>query len=371
VRRVVITGVGCLSAAGVGKDPFLASLLADRPPAEPVEVEGVHGPRRPLRLAFIPAFDREFFLPSRKLRRMGDLSQLWVIACLLALSDSGRDVSSPLPPPERRGVFLGTGFGCIDTTWQYLEGMFRDGAALANPFLFSESVANAPAGHSAIELNARGANLTLTCGDASAAAALERGARWIREGRLEMAWCGGVETMPRPLLRILANLSAPPFVGEGCVCFLLETLEAARSRKAKIHAEVAGGALGSDPGAPPLEWSRDSHAIARVLGRALDSCDREQPRPAAVFRVYLHAPGLPLCDAAERAAAERLLPGAERITLTEKAGAFAAAGGFPLLAAALDLSGRSGTDAGEAAHLVSASSWGGGLAALLLRGASC
>jgi 3-oxoacyl-(acyl-carrier-protein) synthase len=367
VRRVVITGLGCVGPAGVGVGPFQASLAGEGPRPPSILVETPRGRHRALRLAAIPPFHRQAFLPAGKLRRMGELSQLWVIACLLARSDAGWDsTGTSFPPPERRGIFLGTGFGCLDTTSEYLEGMFRDGAAMASPFLFAESVANAPAGHSAIELDARGANITLTCGDASAALALERGARWIRDGRLEMAWCGGVETMPQALLRVLARLDSPEFVGEGCASFLLETLEGARGRKAPIYAEIRGAALGSDPGALALEWSRDPEAISRNLRRALAACGREEPRPAPpIAKVFLHAPGEPLSDAAEEAALERILPGVDRVAVSRKTGTFAAAGGFSLAAAALEARSRSRGTAGEGSLLVSSFSWGGGLSALV------
>src|SRR5206468_4160736 len=186
-------------------------------------------------------------------------------------------------------------------------------------------------------LGARGANVTLTVGDASAGVALDRAARSIRDGRLEMAYCGAVEMMSEPLLRILAGLNCPDFVGEGCVCLLLETLEGARGRNARVYAEVAGTALGSDSRTPATRWSRDPEAIARPLRRAVAAATGEGgPAGARVQAVFLHAAGYPESDAAEIAAAEATFPGVARTSLAQKTGAFAAAGGLNLAAAVLE-----------------------------------
>jgi 3-oxoacyl-(acyl-carrier-protein) synthase len=311
VRRVVVTGLGCACAAGVGTASLRDALASDRALGEVLEIETFRGRKRPVRLARLAPFDRETFLPSRKLRRMGELSRLWVVCCMMARSDAGwSEADGVLPPPERRGTFLGTGFGCINTTWEYLTGMLRDGAATASPFLFAESVANAPAGHSAIELDTRGADITITCGDASAATALEMAARAIRDGRLEMAYCGGVEMMSESLVRVLASLRSPLFLGEGGACLVLESLDLAQARKARIYAEVAGAAMASDPAAPATDYSRDSRAMERVIRRALASAGGDgRPFQGPLRKVFLHAAGSPQAVAAERDAVERVCPG--------------------------------------------------------------
>lgn len=359
MNRVVVTGIGCLGPAGAGAGALAAALKEGRPLGRPEQVEKVRGGLRELSIARMAPFDREKFLPARKLRRMGEVSQIWVVSCILAGTDSGFEAGGAGPPypPEKRGTFLGTGLGCIETTWQYLLGMYRDGAGMANPFLFSESVANAPAGHSAIELGTRGGNITFTCGDASAAAAIEFGARAIREGRLEMAYCGGIELLCDPLVRVLASLGTLPFVGEGAACLILESLVSARSRGARIYAEVAGGGAASDPAAPATRWGCDSAPLRTAMRRAMERAGGE------TRKVFLHGPPEARAASAEVEAARAVCPGAVMARVSDVLGALAAAGGLNLAAAALDVAEAGGT------VMASATSWGGSIFSVAMRGA--
>jgi 3-oxoacyl-[acyl-carrier-protein] synthase II len=358
VNRVVITGIGCVGSQGVGAEALAAALREGLSLGRSESIEKVKAGRREMSIARIAPFDREKYLPARKLRRMGELSQIWVVSCILAGADAGLDgAGSGGPyPPEKRGTYLGTGLGCIDITWEYLVGMYRDGAGMANPFFFSESVANAPAGHSAIELGTRGGNITFTCGDASAAAAIEFGARAIRDGRVEIAYCGGIETLNDPTLRVLAGIGSPLFVGEGAACLVLESLASARSRSARIYAELAGSAAASDPSATATDWGRDPAPLKTAMRRAVERSASE------VRKVFLHAPTATRAASAELEAALHVCPGAAIARVSDVVGALSGAGGFNPAAAALDVAAHGG------AVLVNATSWGGGIFSLVMRG---
>jgi 3-oxoacyl-(acyl-carrier-protein) synthase len=357
MNRVVVTGIGCLSGAGIGPEALQSALQAGRPLGDVVEQPARRGRARRLRVAPVPPFERERYLPPRRLRRMGELSQIWTIACLMARTDARLAADSTSPPPERRGVLLGTGFGCTDTTWAYLEGLHRDGMAAASPFLFAESVANAPSGHAAIETDSRGICITMTCGDASAAAAVIAAERALRQGRLDLAFCGGLEMLSPTLLRALATVGEASHLGAGAACFVLETLDSAARRGARVIAEIAGSGLASDPGCGASCWSIDPAPAALAMRRALDAGgQREQGAPGSVL---LHACGWAPGEAAERAAAATACPDAATRSITPVVGAHAAAGGLALVSAAIE--------ADAAGVLVSAQAWGGAAYALWLR----
>ncbi|MCI0568071.1 MAG: hypothetical protein L0Z52_07770 [Acidobacteria bacterium] len=360
MNRVVVTGIGVLSPAGVGLETFQSALSEGRPLGEAMKRSGRHGVPRLLTVAKIPQFDREQYLPARKLRRMGELSQIWTLACLLARTDARLDAEEASTPPEKRGTFMGTGLGCTDTTWEYLEGMLKDGMGSASPYLFAESVANAPAGHSAMETDARGTCVTLTCGDASAAAALGTAARALRDGRLEMAYCGGVELMTEPLLRVLAPLGGPSHLGEGAVCLILETLQRAKNRKARILAEIVGVGLASDPQAPATSWSCDPQVFASAMRRGLAGSREEEETGPPPSSLLLHACGWQASDEAERVAGEAVCPGVRQWAITSLFGTHAAAGGLTLVAAVLRAR-------EHGSILLHAHAWGGGAYSLQLR----
>lgn len=362
MSRAVVTGIGCVGPTGLGVDRLPDAMDAGRPLGSVEPVGAPRGRRREMRVARIAPFDREPFIPARKLRRMDEVSQVWTVTCMLALADAGLDDLQPdkaLYRPEDRATFLGTGFGCVAATWEYLTELTTDGAAMANPFLFSESVANAPAGHSAIEMNARGPNCTLTCADASAVAAVAAGARSIQDGRAEMAVCGGLELLPSPAIEALAALGAPGFVGEGSVALILESLESARSRGARIHAEIAGQASASDPRCGSWEWSLDADRMSRVLtGAARRGGGR------SVRKVFLHAGGFPPAEAAEDRAAAASFPGVPVVRPARVFGGMVSAA-FSLALGVLD----SSRQAPEESVVVSAWAWGGGLYSVALSGA--
>lgn len=347
MTRVVVTGVATLTAAGVDTPRFCEALEAGRSLGRAETIRTLRGREVEMRLARLAPFERESLLPPGRLRRMSELSQVWTIACLTARADAGETFH----PPARRGIYLGTGFGCIDATWDYLQGLVRDGTAQASPLLFSESVSNAPAGHSAIELEAQGASETLTSGDGSAAAAVASAFRAVRDGRVDVAYAGGVELLLDPLPRVLAGIGAPRFLGEGCACLVLESLDAARARGARVYAEILGVALAADPACPAEQWSRNPEPIAAVLRSANRAAGGSN-----VERVFLHVCGSPASRAAERSAAEQVWPGCAPIVPARVFGDLAAAGGIGLAAAVLS------SPVGATVALVSA--WGGALFAL-------
>jgi 3-oxoacyl-[acyl-carrier-protein] synthase II len=382
---VAVTGLGCLSAAGATAEGFWRALGEGRDLARAEEIDLGGGRSATVRLARLGAVDWDAFLAAARRRRMSFISQAWVVACLQARADAGLPSSAD---PERSAVVLGTGFGGVQDTVEYLEGIRRDGLGLGSPFLFTESVANAPAGHAAIELGCRGLNLTLTCGDLSGAQAVEVGARAILDGRADRVYAGGVEQMAGATLAILARLGALPapradrkrrwrspgpprpgrFAGDGAACLLLEAAEAAEQRRALPYAEVCGGWLASDPSAARTSWSASAERRAEALSRALRAAGMS---PRDIDAVVLHACGELRADAAEDEAVRRLLfserPAARIDTLrpSHVFGAFAAAGAFSAVAAALWL--REGPATGRRAALVSAAGWGGGCLGLVLR----
>ncbi len=403
-RRVVITGLGCLSGAGTEPKELRRALLEGKSLARRERIDLNQDEWFETSVSRLPEFDRNAYLPAERRRRMSVFSQNWVVACLQARADAGL---SSTPVPERAGVILGTAFGSLHSTLKYLDIVRRDGKGLGNPFLFSESVANAPAGHAGIDLDCRGLNVSLTCGDMSGLAAVQCAARAIRDERLDFAYAGGVEELPPALLAILARLGAVPVSagnllhrlpqqgrtsasvapGEGAACFILEEWEQARRRGAVAYAEVLAGSLGSDPRAGDMCWSRSVSVRAKSMLNALRT---SSVATHAVDGVILHGCADLEANRAENDAVEGVLlqerSSVETLALMSPApvlGQFAGAAAFGVAAAALSLRYQERYDApGDSptvplnraetssdplrSVLVNGASWGGGCMSLVL-----
>jgi 3-oxoacyl-[acyl-carrier-protein] synthase II len=362
MRRVVVTGVGVISAAGTGTSSFEEALER----GDPLGVEQVislpRGRSRPVRLAGVNAFDLQEFLSPRMGRRMAEEAQMGSSAFLLACREARTD-ERPVEP-ERLGTYLGSGFGCMRTTEEYLKGLLGEGLATASPFLFTESLANSPLGHAAIILDARGPSIGIAGGDGSAVPAVAEGWRAIRKGRIDRAICGGLElaspTMTQLLVRLSVRGGRQAFLGEGATALVLESEETARAGGAHVLAEVLGAGQAGDPAARPTGWSQDPAAWASAQESAL-ACAEEPGAPLRV--VFRHdPPGSGAADA-ERLSLERL--SAERGSLQVRSvhrtfGSYAAAGGLSVAAGAIACLRKPGR------VLVSAGSWGGATSALLM-----
>lgn len=372
MSRVVVTGIGSVTGAGIGVASLRYALEKGSPVGRDEEVETLRGGTRTIQVSRIGSFDREAFLSSRRLRRMSEASQIWVISCLLARTDAGLDdlPAQHRPAPEKCGIFAGTGFGSTDVTWDYVQGMLQDGPGMANPFLFSESVANAPAGHAAIDLDLRGTNVTITSGDASATTALYLAARAIRSGKLDMAWCGGFEVISEPLLRVIGALGSigngrdSVHIGEGSICLVIESLETAKKRGTRIYAELVGTGLTSDPRAGATQWSTTVAPHQRAMRRAIRQARGVEDRPVSLTKVLI--PSTDGNGAVREAAASLLDKGTPVSVITSVLGAFTAGGGVDLAAGviACDEDGASGDHV-----MVNASSWGGTIVSHVLRNA--
>jgi 3-oxoacyl-(acyl-carrier-protein) synthase len=296
----VITGLGVLGPWGAGADALARALAAGEAPLTELDDPGVlaaGGGDGPPRLTLDPRVrragrvDREHltpWLPAREGRRMSRPSRFAVAAARMALESAG--CTTPEDGADDLGVILSTTFGPTAVTEEMLEQIFLTGPESASPFLFAESVANAPAAQVARLLGARGANLTLTVREAGALAAVRRAAGEIAAGRSARMFAG-VSDEVTPLLQIVLDglgslahgtASEPPrarpfdrtrsgFVtAEGAAVLHLEDARAAAARDARPLARIAGGGEAFDPTAPRCGWGDGHGLLGRALAAVLD-----------------------------------------------------------------------------------------------------
>lgn len=249
--------------------------------------------------ALVEDFRPKDFIAPMKLRRMNQLSRMALAAARLTLQDRRLD-QLPYAAGEV-GVSMGTAFGPVQTTVEYLNEYVEKGAGLAPPQLFAESVANAPGSHIAIDLGLQGFNVTFTQRESSFCAALMYAASQIGKGAVRAALCGGVEELNETLYSVLDRIGAlahqdgdtseqgMPFdtrrngmvVGEGSGIVLLEPADRPVDRVP--YGVVSGFGIGKDATASISDWGTGSRVAARVMRDAIHDAGLQIDEIDAVF----------------------------------------------------------------------------------------
>ncbi|HEX6641799.1 MAG TPA: beta-ketoacyl synthase N-terminal-like domain-containing protein, partial [Thermoanaerobaculia bacterium] len=199
--RVPITGIGVIAPDAIGVDAFRALLASGASAVREVDRFDTAG-LSAHRAALVRDFKARDFIAPMKMRRMNGLSRFAVAAAKLAIEDCGAAL------PMDTGVAIGTAFGPVQTSVEYMQEYVEKGPALAPPQLFAESVANAPGSHIAIEWGLRGFNVTITQRESSAVAAAMYAATQIVKGTVASALIGGVEEANEMLFSVLDRIGA-------------------------------------------------------------------------------------------------------------------------------------------------------------------
>ena len=285
-RRVVITGIGTVNALGLDVPTYWANVRAGRSAIRPIEGFDT-APFRSKLGAEVTGFEPSRLIDPMKLRRMDRLSQMMVVSSIEAMKDAGIEVGNM--PPERIGVVVGNGYGGTSCTEEFFEGLLLRGPAGVNPMLFPTTVPNSAASLTSIELKIKGPNSTFCQKDISAEEAVIYAAGLIRKGAADAVIAGGGEELNDVIYHAFSSLDilskgangfaegCRPFdrtrngrvLGEGAAVLILESLESAQNRGARIYAELAGSALtGGLSGIS--RYNGDIGSMVRAMGLALE-----------------------------------------------------------------------------------------------------
>ncbi|KPK90320.1 MAG: hypothetical protein AMJ94_09760 [Deltaproteobacteria bacterium SM23_61] len=263
MEKIVITGMGIISACGIGKDAFWRNCLEGRSGIAPIQSFDTSAYRSHLG-AEARNFNPKDFMPPLKYRRMSRVSRLAVAASIEAMKDAALTALPPSAPSI--GVVLGTGYGSTAQTDEFFVGMLREGPEGANPSLFPDTVPNAPASQVSIYHGLQGPNTTFSHNEVSGEQALAYALRLLREDRAEAILAGSVDEMSFVLFHSFSALRAlspgdreeegmRPFdrrrngrvLGEGAGILVLEKESRAEARGAKIYGSLAACASTGSP----------------------------------------------------------------------------------------------------------------------------
>lgn len=285
-RRVAITGLGAISALGLGVDALLAGLLVGRCGIGPIR--GMSTERLSVRIAAeVLDFEPEAHFDRRRLLMLDRASQFALVAAREALA--GVDLS--VMAPERCGVVLAASVGQTTVDGAY-QALYARGASRLPPLTVPRGMPSAAASHVAMEFGLVGACFGVASACASSAHALGLAGQMVAGGQLDLAVCGGSDASiclgylkAWEGLRVLSAEACRPFsldrsglvIGEAAGILVLEPWEQAVDRGARIHAELLGFGMGADAGdltAPSAEGAaramRAALADARLVAEQVD-----------------------------------------------------------------------------------------------------
>jgi 3-oxoacyl-[acyl-carrier-protein] synthase II len=290
-RRVAITGLGVVACCGVGVDAFWEGL--QRPAPE--------GERR------VHDFDPTGWFGPKEVRRVDRFSQFSVAASEMALDDSGELAVDP----DRAGVIFATGVGGLESLEDQIQVYIEKGGRRVSPFLIPMMMPNAGAATISMRIGWHGPCETITTACAAGTHAVAAAARLVATGRCDVAIGGGSEAAMTPVgLSAFTNMTALSLEGvsrpfdarrdgfmcaEGAGALVLEDLDHARRRGARIYAELLGAASTADAHHITAPAPGGSGA-ATCMDLALSDADLA---PEQIGHINAHGTSTPLNDLAE------------------------------------------------------------------------
>jgi len=322
MNRVVVTGIGALTPIGNTYQEYTQNLLAGKSGAGPItKFDPTHFKTR--FACELKNFDIEQFMHKREARRLDPFSQYALVVAEEAMKDSGIDTEKI--DLDSSGVIWGSGIGGFLTIENEVAAAATSTSDTPrySPFLIPKLIADIAPGHISMKFGFRGLNYATVSACASASHAIINATDYIRLGRAKIIICGGSEAAITKAgiggfssMKALSernddpSTASRPFdadrdgfvLGEGAGALILEELEHAKARGAKIYAEVVGVGMTADAHhitAPHPEGLGAKNVMESALRDAKISADK-------VEYINVHGTSTPLGDIAEQKAILRV-----------------------------------------------------------------
>ena len=263
-RRVAVTGMGIVSPLGIGIDENWAALCNGKSGIAPITKFDTSS--FPIQIAGeVRGFDPQQYIGHKEVKKMDIFIHYAVAASQLALKDSGFEITEK--NAERVGVQVGVGLGGLPVIEKYHDIYKEKGVRKITPFFIPMLIANLASGQVSIHFGAKGPNTCVVTACATGTHAIGDAARLIQYGEADVMFAGGTESVITPLCvggfhaaKALSTRNDDPqgasrpfdrdrdgfVIGEGCGVVILEEMDLAKKRGARIYGEVAGYALNGD-----------------------------------------------------------------------------------------------------------------------------
>lgn len=318
-RRVVVTGVGLLTPLGIGTETSWEAIRSGKSGIG--RITQFDASQFSCRIAGeVKGFDPANYIEKKEIKKMGRFIQFAIAAAECALSSSGYKVTPE--NAEQAGVYIGSGIGGFEVIEREHQTLLEQGPRRISPFFIPATIVNLASGYVSIRSGAKGPNSATATACTTSAHSIGDSFRIIQRGDADMMICGGTEACITPMgiggfaaMRALSTRNDDPehasrpwdrdrdgfVVGEGAGMLILEELESARKRNARILAELVGYGMSADAfhvTAPP----DDGDGAYRVMRNALRDA---AIAPDQVQYINAHGTSTEVGDRIETAAIKR------------------------------------------------------------------
>ena len=321
-RRVVVTGLGCITPIGNNKDDFWSSLLLGKSGAKPIEHFDVSNMSVKFS-ASVNDFDTDKYFDSKELRKYDVFMQYGLAAGIDAIEDS--NLTSSKADPSKIGVSIGSGIGGLPNIENTRMVYEKSGPRRISPFFVPASIINMISGNLSIKYGFKGPNLSIVTACTTGTHNIGEGLRQIQYNHADVMVCGGAEMATSPLgvggfaaARALSTRNDDPesasrpwdrdrdgfVLGDGAGVLVLEELEHARNRDAKIYAEVIGYGMSADAYHMTLP-SENGEGATRCMDLAIKDA---KIKPKDIQYINAHGTPTPAGDIIEATAIQNLFP---------------------------------------------------------------
>jgi len=289
-RRVVVTGVGLVSAVGVGREETWQNLLAGKSGVAPITHFDTTGFSARI-AAEVKGFDAQQFVEKKELKKMGLFIQFALAASQFAMEQAQLKLTPPLA--ERTGVYIGSGIGGFDVIEREHTALLHGGPRRISPFFIPAAIVNLASGFVSIRWGAKGPNSATCTACSSSTHAVGDSFKLIQHGAADVMICGGAEAAITPMgvggfaaMRALSTRNHEPekasrpfdrdrdgfVIGEGAGILILEEMGLALQRGARILAEVVGYGMSGDA-FHITQPAEDADGAVRVMQNTLADAD--------------------------------------------------------------------------------------------------
>ena len=318
-RRVVVTGLGLVTPVGNSVETTWTALVEGRSGADYIKKFDTE--RFSVKFACeVNDFDPLNYVEKKDARKMGAFIQYAIAASQEAVNDSGLKITDDIA--EGVGTYISSGIGDFWAIEREHEKLLKDGPGRVSPFFIPSAIVNLASGQVSIRHNAKGPNSATATACSAGAHAIGDSFKIIQRGDAEAMICGGAESAITPMsvagfaaLRALSTRNNDPqhasrpfdmgrdgfVIGEGAGIVILEELEFARKRGARIYAEIAGYGMTGDAFHITMPDDSGSGAV-RVMQKALKDA---KVQPDQVMYINAHGTSTPYNDKFETMAIKK------------------------------------------------------------------